>query len=50
MQRVLYGVEPYDVPTIFAVVMTLAAATLVATTIPTLRVAKIDPAQTLRDE
>jgi ABC-type lipoprotein release transport system permease subunit len=45
---VLYGV--YDVPTILAVVMTLASVTLIATTVPTLRIARIDPAKTLRGE
>jgi predicted permease len=46
----IYGVGVYDVGTIFAVVMMLASTTLVATTVPTLRIARIDPAQTLRDE
>ena len=50
MRSVLYGVGVYDAPTIVAVVVTLAAITLVATTVPTLRIARIDPAQTLREE
>jgi predicted permease len=50
MRSVLYGVEVYDVPTIMAVVLTLSAVTLLATTIPTLRIARIDPAATLREE
>src|SRR5882724_1844124 len=50
MRSVLYGVGVYDVPTILAVVMTLASVTLIATTVPTLRIARIDPAKTLRDE
>jgi predicted permease len=50
MQSVLYGVGVYDAPTILAVALTLTAVTLVATTIPTLRVARIEPARTLRDE
>jgi ABC-type antimicrobial peptide transport system permease subunit len=50
MHSVLYGVGVYDVSTILAVILTLATVILLATTIPTLRVARIDPAQTLRDE
>jgi len=48
MRSVLYGVGVYDAPTIVAVVITLAAVALIATTVPTLRIARIDPAQTLR--
>ena len=50
MRSVLYGIGVYDLPTILAVVLTLAIVTLIATTVPALRVARIDPAQTLRDE
>ncbi len=50
MRSVLYGVSVYDVPTILTVVLTLASVTLIATTVPTLRIARIDPAKTLRDE
>jgi ABC-type antimicrobial peptide transport system permease subunit len=50
MRSVLYGVGVYDAPTIAAVVLTLAAVTLLATTIPVLRIARIDPATTLREE
>ena len=50
MHSVLYGVGVYDVPTILTVVLVLAAVTLIATTVPTLRIARIDPAKTLRDE
>jgi len=49
MRSVLYGVGVYDASTLLAVVMTVCAVTLLATT-PILRVARIDPAQTLRDE
>jgi len=50
MHSVLYGVDPYDVPTILTVVLMLASVTLIATTVPALRIARIDPAKTLRDE
>ena len=50
MRGVVYGVDVYDVPTILVVVMTLSVVTLLATTVPALRVARIDPAKTLREE
>ena len=50
MQSVLYGVGVYDVPTILAVLLALSVVTLAATILPTLRIAGIDPAKTLRDE
>ncbi|PYT48231.1 MAG: ABC transporter permease [Acidobacteria bacterium] len=50
MRSVLYGVGIYDAPTLSTVVLTLLLVTLLATTLPTLRIAKIDPANTLREE
>jgi putative ABC transport system permease protein len=50
MRSVLYGTGVYDVPTILAVILMLAMVTLIASTVPTLRIARIDPAETLRDE
>ncbi|MGB6689325.1 MAG: ABC transporter permease [Terracidiphilus sp.] len=50
MRSVLYGVGVYDGPTIAAVVLTLFAITVLAATVPALRVARIDPAKTLREE
>lgn len=50
MRGSLYGVGVYDVPTILVVVLTLSSVTLIATTVPTLRIASIDPAKTLREE
>ncbi|MGD0226997.1 MAG: ABC transporter permease [Terriglobia bacterium] len=50
MRSVLYGVGVYDLPTILTVVLMLASVTLISTTVPTLRIARIDPAKTLRDE
>lgn len=50
MRSVLYGVRVYDLRTILVVVLILSAVTLLATTIPALRVARIDAAKTLREE
>lgn len=50
MRSVLYGMSVYDGPTMIGVVLTLAAVTLLAASIPVLRVARIDPAKTLREE
>jgi len=50
MRNVLYGVGVYDVGTIVAVVLLLTSVTIIATIVPTLRIAAIDPATTLRDE
>jgi predicted permease len=50
MQSVLYGVGVYDFTTIFTAVIVLAVVTLIATAMPTLRIAGIDPAKTLREE
>jgi ABC-type lipoprotein release transport system permease subunit len=50
MRSVLYGIGVYDAPTILTVVITLASVTILATLLPTLRIAGIDPASTLREE
>lgn len=50
MSSVLYGVRIYDAPSLLVVVGTLAAVTLLAATIPSLRIARIDPAKTLRED
>jgi ABC-type lipoprotein release transport system permease subunit len=50
MHSVLYGVGVYDMRTILTVVLVLASVALIATAAPTLRIAAIDPAKTLRDE
>jgi predicted permease len=50
MQSVVWGVGVYDPKTLVVVVLTLGVVTMVATAVPALRVAKIDPAITLRDE
>jgi predicted permease len=50
MHSVLYGIGVYDAPTILTVVVMLASVTIFATILPTLRIAGIDPASTLREE
>jgi hypothetical protein len=50
MRSVLYGVGAYDAPTLATVVLVLVLVALSATALPTLRIAKIDPAHTLRKE
>ncbi len=50
MRSALYGVGVYDAPTLATVVFTLVLVTLLATALPTLRIAKIDPANTLRED
>ena len=50
MRSELYGVGVYDATTILSVVLILASVTVIAGIAPTLRIARIEPAQTLRDE
>jgi ABC-type antimicrobial peptide transport system permease subunit len=50
MRNLLYGVGVYDGPTLLTVTLVLAGVVAVATALPTLRIAGIDPAKTLRDE
>jgi ABC-type antimicrobial peptide transport system permease subunit len=50
MRSVLYGVGVYDGPTMGMVVFSLLAVTLVAASLPVLRIARINPATTLRDQ
>src|SRR5256884_364793 len=50
MRSVIYGVGVYDITTSLFVVLTLFVITLLATLLPTLRIARIDPARTLREE
>ena len=48
LRNQLFGVAPYDPLTFCAVITILALVALLATTLPTFRIAKIDPAETLR--
>ncbi|HEY2461988.1 MAG TPA: ABC transporter permease [Candidatus Acidoferrum sp.] len=50
MRSVLYGVDVYDTPTLAGVVLTLGLVTVLATALPALKIARIDPAKTLREE
>jgi len=50
MRSALYGVGVYDASTILSVILMLAFVALISSTVPTLRIARIDPAKTLRDE
>lgn len=50
MRSLLFGLDVYDVPTIVLVLVTLAIVASGAITLPALRVARIDPAKTLREE
>ena len=50
MRSVLYGVAVYDATTMMSVVVVLALVALIASSLPTLRIARIDPARTLREE
>ncbi|KAA6459019.1 FtsX-like permease family protein [Acidobacteria bacterium AB60] len=50
IRHVLYGVGVYDAPTIAGVAAMLLLVAIGATALPALRIARIDPASTLRDE
>ncbi|GGG86331.1 ABC transporter permease [Edaphobacter dinghuensis] len=50
LQSFLYGVQVYDSATFLSVVLTIAAVSALASTIPAFRVARIDPNKALREE
>jgi ABC-type lipoprotein release transport system permease subunit len=50
MRSVVYGIGVYDGLTIVSVVVLVQFVTLIAVTAPALRIARIDPAETLRVE
>jgi predicted permease len=50
IRSALFGVYVYDAPTLAVIVATLLFVTLLAATLPTLKIATIDPATTLREE
>ena len=50
LSSLLFGVSPYDVPTLAIVVAVLFATALVASLIPALRATRVDPLAALRYE
>ncbi|MEO8724639.1 MAG: ABC transporter permease [Acidobacteriaceae bacterium] len=50
MRSVIYGVRTYDPATLAGVTLLLAAVALTASLLPTLRIMRIDPSSTLREE
>ncbi len=50
LRSVLYGVAVYDAASLTAVVLGMAVVALAASAVPALRIARIDPAKTLREE
>ena len=50
LQSQLYGVSLYDPLTLAAVPLLLAVIAVIPSFVPALRVAQIDPAETLRSE
>jgi len=50
MRSALYGVGVYDALSLSVVVITLILVTLLAIVLPTLKIATVDPARTLREE
>jgi ABC-type antimicrobial peptide transport system permease subunit len=50
LQRLVYGVRVYDPITFTAVPLLLGLIAISATFVPSLRIARIDPAETLREE
>jgi predicted permease len=50
LRSAIYGVGVYDATTIVVVVLGLAVVSLIATAVPALRIARIDPASALREE
>ena len=50
LRSALYGIGVYDAPSLAGVVLVLVLVTMLAATIPTLRIARTDPASTLREE
>jgi len=50
MRTLLFGTEPWDVPTLIGVAAVLGIAALVASFIPARRAASVNPIEALRTE
>jgi ABC-type lipoprotein release transport system permease subunit len=50
MRKLLFGVQAWDVSTLFAVAFVLAACALLASYLPARRAASVDPVKALRAE
>jgi ABC-type antimicrobial peptide transport system permease subunit len=50
LRSVIFGVPPTDLPTYAAVVSLLLLTAAIASLVPSLRIARIDPARTLREQ
>ena len=50
VQRMLYGISPFDPLTLLAAALCLAAVTFLAAFLPARRAASVDPMQALRAE
>ncbi len=50
IRSVLYGIGIYDAPALVSAIAVLGLVTFMAATVPTLRITRIDPAETLREE
>jgi ABC-type antimicrobial peptide transport system permease subunit len=50
MAGMLYGVQPFDPPTLAAVTGVLLAVSLVSSALPAYRASRVDPMKTLRDQ
>jgi macrolide transport system ATP-binding/permease protein len=50
MRKLLFGVQAWDVSTLFAVAFVLASSALLASYIPARRAASVSPAESLRSE
>jgi macrolide transport system ATP-binding/permease protein len=50
IRNLLYGVEPWDVPTLFAVAAVLGIAALAASFLPARHAASVNPVDALRSE
>ena len=49
-RRLLFGVQPWDLPTLLAVGLALSAAAMLASYLPARRAASVNPVDVLRTE